>query len=242
VQTLATLRGGKPLLLEKQVGQGRVIACLTTLAPEWNDWAKNPSFVVMVLKLQSYLAASSREDEQRLVGDPMRLELEATRYLPEVTLVQPASAGDGTTRTSVRAHSAGQDSPLLVALLGGDARGRRNGHTDRAGIYEAWTTTLLGETQVHRFALNVDPSEGNLATANPAELSLALAPVQVDIQKAENVSYLAARQSGYNRSLLVMLLLVGLLLAEQALAYSASYHTSARSWDARSPSLAGGAP
>lgn len=228
VQSLATLRGGKPLIAEKQLGQGRVIACLTTLAPEWNDWAKNPSFVVMVLKLQSYLAAASQEEQERLVGAPVRLELESTRFLPEITLVQPSLQRDQTIQSRLTAQSPGQGSPLLVATLGSDARGGRNGQTDRAGIYEAWTTTLQGEPNVRRFALNVDPAEGNLATVDPTELSLALSPLKVNLQKAENVSYLAARQAGYNRSMFIMALLVALLLAEMALAYSASYHVAAR--------------
>jgi hypothetical protein len=228
VQFLATLRNGKPLMVEKQVGQGRVLASLTTLAPEWNDWAKNPSFVVMVLKLQSYLAASSQEDQDRLVGSPIRLELESTRFLPDITLVQPSSLGNQPVQTKLTAQSAGQGSPLLVATIGSEANGRRNGQTDRAGIYETWTTTLQGEPNVGRFALNVDPSEGNLTTVDPTELSLALSPLKVNFQKAENASYLAARQAGYNRSMFILALLVGLLLAEMALAYSASYHVAAR--------------
>jgi hypothetical protein len=50
--------------------------------------------------------------------------------------------------------------------------------------------------------------------------------VKVSLQRSDNVSYLAARQAGYNRSLLVMGLLVMLLVGEQALAYSASYHVA----------------
>ena len=35
-----------------------------------------------------------------------------------------------------------------------------------------------------------------------------------------------ARLAGYNRSLLVMLVLLALMIGEQALAYSASYHVA----------------
>jgi hypothetical protein len=222
VQYLATLRGGKPLFVEKQVGQGRVIACLTTLAPQWNDWSKNPSFVVLALKLQSYLAASARPEEHRLVGAPIRLELEATRYLPEVTVIEPSSQPDVTLKTTVAASPPASGSPLLVADIGAAGQG----DTNRSGIYEAWTTTLQGQPDVRRWALNVDPSEGNLATADPAEIAQKLAPLKIGFQKSENVSYLAARQAGYNRSLLVMIVLLALMFGEQALAYSASYHVA----------------
>jgi hypothetical protein len=148
------------------------------------------------------------------------LELESTRYLPEVALIQPSAQSDVFLKSSLTA-SASEGSPILAATIG-----EHNGQTDRAGIYEAWTTTIQGASDVRRFALNVDPAEGDLATADPNELTLKLAPVKVNFQKSENVSYLAARQAGYNRSLLVMTLLLGLLIGEQALAYSASYHVA----------------
>jgi len=226
VQFLATLRNGKPLFVEKQVGQGRVVACLTTLAPEWNDWSKNPSFVVLALKLQSYLSASARPEEQRLVGEPIRLELEATRYLPELTVMSPSSQPDVPLKTTITASAPSAGSPLLAANIGVNQYGASNGQTDRAGLYEVWTTTLQGSSDVRRYALNVEPEEGDLATADPSEVTQKLSPVKIGWQKSDNVSYLAARQAGYNRSLLVMIVLVALMIGEQALAYSASYHVA----------------
>ncbi len=37
-------------------GKGRVVAFLTTAAPTWNNWARNPSFVVAMQDLQAYLS------------------------------------------------------------------------------------------------------------------------------------------------------------------------------------------
>ena len=76
VKVIASLRDKSPLVIEKQLGQGEVILVLTTLAPDWNDWAKNPSFVVVALKMQSYLATARRLDDPRLVGTPLDLRLE----------------------------------------------------------------------------------------------------------------------------------------------------------------------
>lgn len=217
IEYLATIRGGKPLFAEKGYGEGRVVLGLTTLAPQWNDWGKNPSFVVMALKLQSYLAAAARPDVKRLVGEPLKIELEAARFLPEVTFVSPGASSDVPTTIRVTAKTLEQGSPLLVASLAASS-------TERAGLYEAWTTNLQGTPDVRRLALNVDPTEGEMATVAPTQLALALDPLKPDIQKAGQVSYLASGQSSYNRSLLAMALLVGLMLGEQALAYSASYH------------------
>src|SRR5204863_7640516 len=88
-EIIARTRDKNPLVLERHFGQGTVLQFLTTLAPEWNDWAKNPSFVVVALKLQSYLATARRLDDPRLVGAPIDLKLEASKYLPDVSFVTP---------------------------------------------------------------------------------------------------------------------------------------------------------
>jgi hypothetical protein len=60
VQVAASLRNGMPLVVERKFGDGRVMAFLTTVEPGWNNWGNDPSFVVVALKLQSYLAAGRR--------------------------------------------------------------------------------------------------------------------------------------------------------------------------------------
>ncbi len=67
----ARLRNGDPLVVERSFGKGRVLAFLTTAAPTWNNWARNPSFVVVVQDLQAYLAERPADQERsRLVGSP----------------------------------------------------------------------------------------------------------------------------------------------------------------------------
>ena len=59
VRVAARLRNGAPLVVERSFGKGRVVAFLTTAAPAWNNWARNPSFVVAVQDLQAYLVAAA---------------------------------------------------------------------------------------------------------------------------------------------------------------------------------------
>ena len=56
VRVAAHLRNGAPLVVGRQFGKGRVMAFLTTAAPTWNNWARNPSFVVAMQDLQAYLS------------------------------------------------------------------------------------------------------------------------------------------------------------------------------------------
>ena len=129
------------------------------------------------------------------------------------------------TRTVIErvATSAEPQSPLLRAGIGNGSAGGA-GDTDRSGIYEAWPVTIAGEADVRRSALNVEPNEGDLALLAGKPLLDKLDPVKADFKYADEYEYEIARLSGNNRSLLLMAVLVGLLLVEQIMGYSASYH------------------
>jgi hypothetical protein len=239
VSILATLRNGSPLVLEKKVGQGTVLVVLTTLAPTWNDWAKNPSIVVTALKMQSYLAAHQRRDDPRLVGTPLEVNLPAEQFQSNLEFIRP---GDDSARVKIERQAAGKAeesgargegsevkepakaSSVLTAALGTSSGGRISDETDRPGIYEAWPKTIKGDIDLRRWALNVDPAEGDLTTVPAQELQSKLDPVKVTVHQADQYQQEEAVASGYNLSQMVMIALVCLLLGEQALAYSASYH------------------
>ena len=227
VQIAAWLRNRTPLAVERKFGEGRVVVFLTTAAPTWNNWGNDPSFVVMVLKLQSYLAASRRAVEQRPVGSPVSVALEANKYRQDVTFVTPGETPETRTVVERVAARAEPNSPVLVAGIGNGAAGSAangGGDTDHSGIYEAWPVTIAGEADVRRQALNVEPSEGDLALLAGKPLLDKLDPVKADYKYAEEYEYEIARLGGNNRSLLLMAILIGLLFAEQIMGYWASYH------------------
>lgn len=219
---IGRLRDKSPLFIEKQFGDGKVLLCTTTAAPLWNDWAKNPSFVVLALKMQSHLSTPKRLDDPRLVGTPLEVQMSAAQYRSEIDFVLPGQK-EGTRFTIAR--NAVKENEILNASVGlGLQDGRRNTETDRPGIYEAWPTLLKGDVDLRRWALNVEAEEGNLARLSEEDLLKKIEPLKVSYHLAEQYQQGEAVASGYNLSLLVMGLLLALLIGEQALAYSASYH------------------
>jgi len=228
VEVIAAARDKSPLIIEKKLGQGDVLLFLTTLAPEWNDWAKNPSFVVVALKMQSYLATAKRLDDPRLVGTPLDLRLEAAKYLPDVTFVAAGQKAGTRERIDRQATTASADSGNLVAALGRTiVEGHPRGETDHPGVYEAWPKTTKGEVDLRRWALNVDPDEGDLAQVPSADLLTRLDPVKVAYHAADQYQQDEVTRAGYNLSTLLLVTLVLLLVGEQVLAWSASYHPAA---------------
>jgi hypothetical protein len=230
VEIIARTRDKSPLVLERRFGEGAVLQFLTTLTPEWNDWAKNPSFVVVALKMQSYLATGRRLDDPRLVGVPIELKLEASKYLPDVALITPGEKSATRQRIERRALAASgstEGSEILSVSLGtAIVEGQLRGETDRAGIYEAWAKTTKGETDLRRWALNVDPEEGNLEQVTSADLLARLDPVKLKYHEAQQYQQDDVASTGYNLSTMLLVGLVLLLVGEQVLAYSASYHVS----------------
>jgi Mg-chelatase subunit ChlD len=227
VETIARLRDKSPLIVEKKLGQGEVILVLTTLVPEWNDWAKNPSFVVVALKMQSYLASAKRLDDPRLVGTPLDLRLESGKYLPDISFIVPGEKAGSRNRIEHNATPAETGSTTLIASLGRRLlEGRFVGETDRPGIYEAWTRTTKGDNDIRRWAINVDPDEGDLTPIESSELLTRLDPVKVAYHLADQYQQDEVTPAGYNLSTLVLCTLVLLLVAEQLFAYSASYHVA----------------
>ena len=227
VEIIARLRDKSPLAVEKKFGRGTVLLFTTTCAPIWNDWAKNPSFVVVVLKTQSYLATASRLDDPRVVGTPLDLALDGQKYLGDLSFVTPGERPGS--RVKIDRHAAPPEAgaATLVASLGrGLVESRRSGETDRRGIYEAWPRTAKGDVDLRRWAFNVDPDEGDLTGLPSPDLLARLDPVKVNYHAADQYEQEEIASTGYNLSYLLMGLLVALLIGEQLLAYSASYHVT----------------
>ena len=224
VEILARLRNGDPLTVEKRFGNGRVIVFLTTLSPHWNNWAHDPSFVVAALKLQAYLAASNQHDDARVVGSPISLTLNVDEYLEDISFVVPGELNDEVLVEQRTATPLTEESPLMQVVLDGTASQRVGIGVDRGGVYEAWAATRDGNVDVRRYALNPDPSEGDLAFAPSRELLARLEPLSIKFRGADEYAYDLFEQAGYNRGFLVMCLLIVMLLGEQLLAYVASYH------------------
>ncbi|MCA9175697.1 MAG: BatA domain-containing protein [Planctomycetales bacterium] len=212
VDVIARLHNGMPLAAEKRFGNGRVFQFMTTYSPIWNDLVITPN-VLMTLNLQAYLASTRRVQEDRLVGSPLRVEFNGETAEPKVQFVAPTAKSPIVVER--QAQQASSDSTLVAADLGMP--------TESPGVYEAWIEDLDGKLSARRFALNVDPNEGDLRVVDSELMLNELRPAKPTFQYVDEM-YGIVNESGFNPSLWIMGLLVLLLLGEQMLAYVLSYH------------------
>jgi hypothetical protein len=233
---IAHLRNKAPLAVEKQFGEGRVVAFMTKTSPletelgSWNNWARgNPSFVVAMLELQSYLSAAKNSDASRLVGAPLTVPVDTSLFSPQVRFMMPRELGGATLTVDATAPPEGDksevaksdekdvpaDSTERVAVLT---------ETDASGIYEARLVKLDGSEETERFALNVAPEEGDLKKLSAEALAGELQGVRYEYYDARDINYNPQQLAGFNLGESLLYVLIVVLLAEQVLAYVCSYH------------------
>jgi hypothetical protein len=208
---IATLRNGAPLVVEKPLGKGRVAVLLTTPAPPWTDWKRNPSFPLTMLETQTYLA-SFRSDaaDVRRVGAPLVEVIDPKTYVAEAEVLAPGLG-----------ESAGV---TLQAIAAPEGSKIEFGDTARAGIYRIQLTRVDKTTEVRHYAVNTDAGEGDLARIDEKQLRESLGGAKFQFRSSDRVQPDSSESSASLLSTALLYGLVVLLIGEQALAYSASYH------------------
>ncbi len=216
VHVIAWVRNGAPLVVEKKLGEGRVVAFLTTAAPRWNNWARsNPSFVVTMLELQNYISAGKQIDPSRQVGVPWEIKIDPKKYLDQVEFALPQEG----TADKLLVKAEPQKDGSAVAKFA---------DTDFAGLYEATLTQRDNTQELVSVAYNVDAAEGDLKTLTSEQLTASLPKLKFDLHQAGDLFFDSTELQGSNLSQTVLFVLIFLLLGEQLLAYSASYHPASR--------------
>ena len=213
LRRLLSLRNGAPLMVERSYGTGMVAAVLTTAAPAWNNWSRgNPSWVVVMLELESHLARGRRRAEPLEVGDPVIVMLDPSVDGIEVDFLVPP---DGTlVHQAARPASSGKMEARLDSSTNGTyaVRWRRTDGLERERL----------------FAVNVDPDEGQLARSGREGLEKTLAGVPFTYENAASIDPGARALAGVSLVTPLLTILLGILLLEQVVAWSTSYHPSTR--------------
>jgi hypothetical protein len=211
----ARLRNGAPLMLDRAFGKGRVVAFLTTAAPTWNNWARNPSFVVAIQDLEAYLSQRPTAEESRSVGAPLELNLDPAQYQPRLRFSTPAG-------------SAAAVNVLDAAMNGEGGWTAALTDTDRSGFYGVELTRADGTRETRRYALNVDASEGDLTAIDGQQIAAGLPGVAYQFEPAAAFQSSVDARADHNLSEEILFVLIVLLLIEQLLARSAGYHPTGR--------------
>jgi hypothetical protein len=214
MRRLLSLRSGGPLMVERPYGEGLVVAVLSTAAPTWNNWSRgNPSWVVVMLELESHLARSRRRAESLEVGDPVTVRLDPAIEEIEVDFsVPPEGTVVHQTATATPAGPVEASLPSAETAGGYSVRWRRLDGTEREKI----------------FAVNVAAEEGQIECMGRDRLDRTLTGVAYRYDRAESLQPDTTSVAGVPLARPLLYVLAAVLVVEQLLAFSASYHAAGR--------------
>ncbi|MBW8885295.1 MAG: hypothetical protein JF612_11110 [Planctomycetia bacterium] len=158
-KTALSFSSGDPAIVETQIGRGRCILVATAASPDsivrghgsptaWTALPTWPSFPPLVHEMLRWSLTGRNADRNVSVGD-------------DLTGIVPESESDS---TILLKGPSGPDERLPIRDEAGERRWVFN-RPALSGVYEA----RLGPMAQH-FAVNLDPSEGNLARLDPETL------------------------------------------------------------------------
>jgi hypothetical protein len=217
---VARLRGGAPLILERSLGRGRVVAVLSTAGRDWNEWSTAFTFPIFMQELAGQLSAGRQTDDVSAVGSPIEVALPANRFAAgaKATLRTPYGEASPMAKIAATIESAGGE--LARVTVGKD----NYLQTALVGVYELQVTARDGANEVRRVARVTAPGESDLATLDGRQLAETLPRIEYVLHTADEVQRQAERVAGVNISPWVFAGLAALLVVEQVLAFVCSYH------------------
>lgn len=156
----------------------------------------------------------------------MRWDYSSQEMLPEIEVLCPPPAG-ATLRPMLTLNARPTGETNLSALLdfskseGSEESARA---ILNAGCFEWWGTSTQGNRTVRNMARNVSPLEGEFDKVVAADMTRSLSGISFTYKPVDAIGSSTALAGFANRNMLLMALLLALLLFEQWLAWSASYH------------------
>lgn len=191
VQVLARYSDGSPGITVATHGRGRVMLLNADVAPDVTDMSIHPFFVPFVVRSCEYLSRDfSSHTESILAGSsPTRNLRRGFSVTNEYVLVTP----DGRRKIFTGRHQGDQ---LLIDC----------DRLDRSGVY----SILNDRTECDRFAVNIDPAEGDLYRTDWNELTDRLNGAEEVPYTANLAGFIATKRFG--RELWQYFLLAALLL------------------------------
>ncbi len=179
-----------PILLEHSLGRGHVFMFTTSAGTGWNNMAQTPVFPMLMQQIVTYLAG--REFEQpRVVGDSISLSYVEQPDVSDAVFETPSKE---TITVPVRERR-----NQFVAMLE---------NSREAGFYEARVSVQAPGMPV---AVNVDPSESEVASLTAAELNANLGGTGVTVATSEAELAAAIEASRTGRSFWRDFMIAGLI-------------------------------
>jgi hypothetical protein len=143
-----------PAVAVRPYGDGQVLLVTTSADTEWNDWAKDFTYLPFVNDAVEFVSRPGAAGFSDRVGRPLDYALSGDMLNAAVTVQTPAFPEE-----DIRTLEPREAGPQRLVTYEG---------ADHAGIYRL-RMRLAGDVETVLFARNVDPVEGRLAAVEDAD-------------------------------------------------------------------------
>ncbi len=208
IKTLIRFNLGKPALVERSLGRGKLLLLAAPIDETQGDLVIHPFFVPMINRSVEYLASDlTRLDEDFLVGSEVFRELPADLVGKEIDLVDPLMM-----RTAL--HPSFQTDKLVLNIT----------DTHVPGIYGIRASTSSADRTeiVDRFAVNIDSRDSDPRKIEISKVESKLKGISLTYLDPEDDLQKSILQSRYGRELWKTFLWIafGILALEMLLSRS----------------------
>jgi hypothetical protein len=199
-----------PAILERVVGDGRVLLWTTTADRAGNDWPVEPSFVMAIREAVRGTSQPTSWTHSVTAGERATRVIRSSHQPSNVQLTPP---GGGQPKALAAAklpeRSPGDPDPAWAVTLP---------DTRHAGLYRlSWDEGPLGHQQ-DLYASNPDPRESTLERLSPAAFKTLLSPLKVEVAAARGDGTDSFEATGREIWHDAAWLLLGVLIFEMLLA------------------------
>jgi hypothetical protein len=229
---LESVRFGDPLLVSRKYGKGAVLAYLSTAGSAWNDFPNGPGrpyWVMLMLEVQKYLAGAG-SDVNRIVGSSVELGLDAARFTSRMRrfyVPEPGAEAGGD-----KPAKGDQDLREQVGAVQGQRVLFSFNEARRPGVYRfeftpqtAAADKAAGRSDAQAVAFNVDTAaEGDLRRASRDDIESAAPGAVLHSPGSGLADLLKDKTADLSESPWLYLVILLVLIAEQAMAVRLSYH------------------
>lgn len=231
VQVLARLTSNDPIIFEHSLGRGRVLTFLTTAGKRWSNWPvppASPGYVVLHLRMHTYLQRPDDSVLSQEIGTPLSLEWSVRDFTDTVELFlpereneqKPTESSDGFVRLQatplprIEDEEQASDDRLSVNIQ----------QATRPGLYRIRRFTPDGDGKETWAALNVPTSESQLELADAAQFEQQSELEHVQVLAGDAADGLSSTDTGRELRWFLLGGLLAVLVAEQLLSLRLSFH------------------
>lgn len=212
---------GTPAIVEHAVDRGLVILFASSADLEWNDWARNPTYLMVLQELVANVLRARSERSVPLAGAPLHVPIDIAGYGQEGRLrgpSYPATPEKVLIASPATAEGDGAASSTAFRFVIEDSH--------QTGLYAIQLREKSGATEWRQLAVTRDPRESDLERVSAARLRELYPDVDLTVLR-DPAAFSDVGRGGFEASDLLLWTFLGLLFLETLLARIFAHHPGA---------------